>query len=157
MRRSRQADILCADMRETDSPMTGEYTASVEIPSIADYCRLRRDSGLTPRSEKAAAAGLPNTVVGAVVRHGAHVVGMGRVIGDGLCYQIVDIAVDPDHQGRGLGKMIVSRLMGELKQLTPAEAYVSLIADGDAKHLYAQYGFEPTAPASIGMAQWIGG
>lgn len=136
--------------------MTGEYTVSVEGPSIADYCRLRRDSGLTPRSEKAAAAGLPNTVAGAVVRHGDHVVGMGRVIGDGLCYQVVDIAVDPAHQGRGLGKMIMSRLMQELRKHAPAEAYVSLIADGDAKHLYAQYGFEPTAPASIGMAQWIG-
>ncbi|MBS1166886.1 MAG: N-acetyltransferase [Proteobacteria bacterium] len=136
--------------------MTGEYTVSVEIPSIDDYCRLRRDSGLTPRSPLAAAAGLPNTVVGVLARRGDHVVGMGRVIGDGLCYQVVDIAVDPDHQGRGLGKAIVSRLMQELKQLAPAEAYVSLIADGDARHLYAQYGFEPTAPASMGMAQWIG-
>lgn len=136
--------------------MTVEYTVSVEIPSIEDYCRLRRISGLTPRSEKAAAAGLPNTVVGAVIRHGDHVVGMGRVIGDGLCYQVVDIAVDPDHQGRGLGKAIMSSLMQELRKHAPAEAYVSLIADGNARHLYAQYGFEPTAPASIGMAQWIG-
>jgi hypothetical protein len=31
--------------------------------------------------------------------------------------------------------------------------YVSLIADGVANRLYAQYGFEPTAPKSIGMAQ----
>lgn len=136
--------------------MTGEYKVSVEIPGVEDYCRLRRISGLTPRSEAAASAGLPNTVVAVLVKRGDEVVGMGRAIGDGLCYQIVDIAVDPAHQGRGLGKAIMSRLMGELKQLAPAEAYVSLIADGEARHLYAQYGFEPTAPASIGMAQWIG-
>ncbi|MCM5558523.1 GNAT family N-acetyltransferase [Pleomorphomonas sp. JP5] len=136
--------------------MTDDYTVSVERPSIEDYCRLRRVAGLTPRSETAAAAGLPNTVTAALVRHGERVVGMGRVMGDGLCYQIVDIAVEPDHQGRGLGKAIMSALMEELRQIAPAEAYVSLIADGDAKHLYAQYGFEPTAPASIGMAQWIG-
>lgn len=136
--------------------MTGEYTVSVEIPSVEDYCRLRRISGLTPRSPKAATAGLPNTVVAVLARCGDDVVGMGRAIGDGLCYQIVDIAVDPAHQGRGLGKAIMSRLMDELKMLAPAEAYISLIADGDARHLYAQYGFEPTAPASIGMAQWIG-
>jgi hypothetical protein len=30
--------------------------------------------------------------------------------------------------------------------------YVSLIADGKAHALYAQFGFAPTAPASIGMA-----
>jgi hypothetical protein len=46
-------------------------------------------------------------------------------------------------------------LMAELEKLAPAEAYVSLIADGEAHRLYAQFGFRPTAPASIGMAQWI--
>ncbi|PIO98628.1 GNAT family N-acetyltransferase [Pleomorphomonas carboxyditropha] len=136
--------------------MTDEYTVSIEVPAVEDYCRLRRISGLTPHSETAAKVGLPNTVVGVVVRRGDHVVGMGRAVGDGLCYQIVDIAVDPDHQGKGLGKAIVFSLMRELRKLAPAEAYVSLIADGDARHLYAQYGFSPTAPASIGMAQWIG-
>jgi hypothetical protein len=29
---------------------------------------------------------------------------------------------------------------------------VSLIADGPAKHLYAQFGFEEAAPASVAMA-----
>ena len=81
---------------------------------------------------------------------------MGRVVGDDLFYQVVDIAVDPQHQGRGLGKLIVETLMRVLKRLAPAEAYVSLIADGKANELYAQFGFMATAPASIGMAQWIG-
>lgn len=132
------------------------YTHGVEIPTVTDYCRLRLIAGLTPRSERAAKAGLPQTVAGVVVRHAGHAVGMGRVVGDGLFYQIVDIAVDPAHQRRGLGKTIVSILMRELKRVAPAEAYVSLIADGPADRLYAQFGFVPTAPASIGMAQWIG-
>jgi hypothetical protein len=29
---------------------------------------------------------------------------------------------------------------------------VSLLADGPAKHLYAQFGFAETAPASVAMA-----
>ncbi|SCM75397.1 Acetyltransferase GNAT family protein [uncultured Pleomorphomonas sp.] len=135
--------------------MTDDYAVSVEVPTVEDYCRLRRSAGLTPRSATAAAAGLPNTAVGVLVRQDGHVVGMGRAVGDGLCYQIVDIAVEPAHQGRGLGKAIVARLMQALRQIAPAEAYVSLIADGDARHLYAQYGFSPTAPASIGMAQCV--
>lgn len=136
--------------------MIAGYTPRIEIPTIADYCRLRRAAGLTPRSETAAAAGLPGTVAGVVIRHEGHAVGMGRAVGDGLSYQIVDIAVDPAHQGKGLGKTIVAMLMDELRRLAPAEAYVSLIADGEAHRLYAQFGFAPTAPASIGMAQWIG-
>ncbi|WP_033074656.1 GNAT family N-acetyltransferase [Sphingopyxis sp. MWB1] len=133
-----------------------DYIAAFETPSVADYCRLRAEAGLTPRSETAAAAGLPHTIVGVVVRHQGRAVAMGRAVGDGLFYQIVDMAVEPAHQARGLGKMIMARLMARLREIAPAEAYISLIADGDAHHLYAQYGFAPTAPASIGMAQWIG-
>ncbi|KAF1012847.1 MAG: hypothetical protein GAK31_03933 [Stenotrophomonas maltophilia] len=33
----------------------------------------------------------------------------------------------------------------------PPSAYVSLLADGQAHRLYAQYGFALTAPASQGM------
>jgi len=78
---------------------------------------------------------------------------MGRVIGDGgLFFQIVDIAVDPAHQGRGLGKAIVAALVARVRRDAPASAYVSQIADGEAQRLYAQFGFVATAPESIGMA-----
>lgn len=135
--------------------MDSSYRLHAEIPAIDDYLRLRRIAGLTPRSETAAAAGLPRSVAAMVVRHDGRAVGMGRAVGDGLFYQVVDIAVDPAHQGRGLGKAIVAGLMDALRRLAPAEAYVSLIADGKANELYAKYGFVPTAPASIGMAQWL--
>ena len=136
--------------------MDSTYTFSLEPPSVEDYCHLRTAAGLSPRSAAAARAGLPNTVVGVVVRHGGIAVGMGRVIGDGLFYMVVDVAVEPSHQGQGLGKAIIGDLMDVLKDRAPAEAYVSLMADGPAHGLYAQFGFKPTAPASIGMAQWIG-
>lgn len=136
--------------------MDSGYSHTFEVPTVNDYRRLRVAAGLTPRSEEAAVAGLPKSAVAVVVRHSGRAVGMGRAIGDGLFYQIVDIAVQPDHQGRGLGKAIVSNLIEELRRIAPAEAYVSLIADGEANRLYAQCGFALTAPASIGMAQWIG-
>jgi len=133
-----------------------EYTIRSQIPPVDVYLHLRRSAGLSPRSAAAALAGLPHTVVGVVASKGDAIVGMGRAIGDGLFYQVVDIAVLPGHQGEGLGKAIVARIMEELAHVAPAEAYVSLIADGKAHALYAQYGFTPTAPASVGMAQWIG-
>ena len=81
---------------------------------------------------------------------------MGRVVGDGgLFFQVTDIAVEPRHQGRSLGKAIVDEIVAHLKATVPPGAYVSLIADGEAHRLYAQFGFEPTAPASIGMEMFI--
>lgn len=129
------------------------YEIRAEIPSAADFCRLREISGLSPKSLQAAQAGLPNSWFAVTVFHEGRAVGMGRIVGDGgTAFQVVDMAVDPAHQGKGLGKRIMTALVNHLRENAPATAYVSLIADGDAKHLYAQYGFEPVMPASIGMA-----
>ena len=93
-----------------------------------------------------------------VVWHDGRAIGMGRIVGDGGCHmQIVDMAVEPEHQGKGVGKAIFARLEAWLRQTAPDTAYVSLIADGDARHLYAQFGFDPVMPASIGMARFFRG
>lgn len=134
-----------------------DYVLAAETPSTADYRRLREVAGLSGKSQEAAEAGLPNSWFAVIVRQGDAVIGMGRVIGDGgTAFQIVDIAVEPAHQGKGLGKQIMTALMDHLRRHAPATAYVSLIADGDARHLYAKYDFEPVMPASIGMATRIG-
>jgi GNAT superfamily N-acetyltransferase len=135
--------------------MDDSYKLSDETPGADDYLRLRIVAGLSPKSAAGAAIGLPRTIFGVVVRHGARVVGMGRVIGDGgLMLQVTDIAVEPAHQGRGIGKAIMHRITTFLETL-PDGTYVSLIADGEAHRLYGQFGFEPTAPKSIGMGKFI--
>ncbi len=130
------------------------YSLNDEVPSVADYCRLRAESGLTPRSPEAAAVGLPNTWAAAIVRAGSgEVVGMGRVIGDGGCFfLLVDMAVLPTHQRRGIGDAILTRLLERLRADAPSEAWVTLFADPPGRKLYARHGFTPTAPQEIGMA-----
>lgn len=133
--------------------MSDTYTLTVETPSPEDYCRLRSVAGLSPKSLDQARIGLPRTFHAVVVRHDGRAIGMGRVIGDGALFlQIVDIAVEPAHQGRGLGKRIMQGLMSHIRGACPPGTYVSLLADGEAKNLYRQFGFVETAPASIGMA-----
>ena len=129
------------------------YTTRLAIPDAATYCHLRSASGLSPKTAEAAARGLPNSVFAVQVLQGDEIVGMGRIIGDGGCfYQVVDIAVLPAHQGRGLGKLIMREIMRYIDEQVPVSAYVSLIADGQAQNLYAQFGFTHTAPKSVGMA-----
>lgn len=133
--------------------MPSEYSVVIGTPDVETYRWLRRVSGLSDKSADAAARVLPNTIHAVTVRWNGEAIGMRRVIGDGGCfYQITDIAVEPAHQGKGLGKQIMGALVDHLRATASKSAYVSLIADGPAQHLYAQFGFEPTAPASIGMA-----
>ena len=121
-------------------------------PTPDEYLTLRAAAGLSPFSRAAAELALPNTIFAVVIEEAGRAIGMGRLIGDGGCFfQIVDIAVDPAFQGRGLGKRIMAGLMAHVATL-PKGAYVSLIADTPADRLYAQFGFVATARRSLGMA-----
>ena len=130
-----------------------DYLTVHATPSVQTYQALRLGSGLSGKTDEAAARGLPNTLFAVQILHGAQPVGMGRVIGDGGCFfQVVDIAVMKQHQGRGLGKLIMTEIQIYIETQVPLSGYVSLIADGRAQELYAQFGFVDTAPRSVGMA-----
>lgn len=125
-------------------------------PSVSDYCQLRVLAGLSAKTTQAASVGLPNSVHAVSFYAGERLVAMGRIIGDRGCFlQVVDIAVVPDCQGQGLGKAVMGHLDAWL-QANAVGAYVSLIADGQAHRLYAQFGFVETAPRSVGMAKVVG-
>ena len=109
-------------------------------------------AGLSPKSPEAARLGLPNSLFAVCVRSGTGLIGMGRIVGDGGCnFEVVDVAVDPDWQRRGIGYKIMAALLDFLQANAPSSAYVSLIADGDASQLYQKFGFEFTSPESVGM------
>lgn len=132
--------------------MTGDYVIRHDTPTVDTYRFLRTMTGMGAKSVEAVTRGLPNTLFAVQVFHGDTPVAMGRVVGDGGCFfQVTDIAVLPDHQGRGLGKRVMVEIMAWLREHVRAGGYVSLIADGRANELYRQFGFQPTAPASIGM------
>lgn len=122
-----------------------------EPPSVEQYLALREEAGLSPMSAGGAETGLPRSCFAVTLYDGERLIGMGRVIGDGGCFfQVTDIAVKPTYQGQGLGKVIVREIRAYLDTV-PKQSYVSLIADGEASKLYAQYGFAPVMPYSQGM------
>lgn len=121
---------------------------------MADYRALRKRASLSERTHEAAGGGLPNPWVGVRIEHDGETLGMGRIVGDGGCFfKVVDIAALPEHQGKGLGKRIMTAFMPRFDAHAPEAASISLITGGEAKHLYAQFGFQPTAPQSIGMTR----
>jgi ribosomal protein S18 acetylase RimI-like enzyme len=129
------------------------YEQLAEVPEPEEYRELRSACGLSPKSAEAAAKGLPNSLFATTIRDQSKLIAMGRVVGDGACnFEIVDVAVHPDYQRRGLGSRIMAAIMDYIHAHAPESAYVSLIADNHAPALYSKFGFEPTAPVSIGMA-----
>lgn len=132
-----------------------DYTLRETLPDPATFLRLRRLAGLTPYSEAAARRGLPNSRYGVTVyaRDRDLAVGIGRIVGDGgSVFHVCDMAVHPDHQGRGIGSRIMDALMEYIDREAPPGAYVNLMADVDG--FYERWGFERTAPSSRGMSRW---
>jgi len=122
------------------------------FPEVDDYLRLRAAAGMHPKTREAAERALPNTLYGVRLERDGDIVGMGRVIGDNGCFfTVVDIAIVPELQGRGLGKRVVAALDAWLLRNVPPSAYVTLVADGDAKYLYSKFGFVESAPVAVNM------
>jgi ribosomal protein S18 acetylase RimI-like enzyme len=135
--------------------MTPGYRLVMAAPPVADYLRLRAEAGLSPKTEQQAVAALPGSWAACHVRteNGGEVVGMGRLLGDGGWYfHVVDMAVLPGHQRRGLGDAILAALLDRVRAAAPPGAYVNLLADPPGRRLYERHGFRDTAPGSVGMA-----
>lgn len=129
------------------------YVVRQEVPSVSDYIRIRLAAGLSRKSEQAATIGLKHGLYSVVAYCDSDPVGIGRVIGDGGCFfEIVDIAVLPAHQKKGVGDLIMQALMGYVHEHALPTAYVSLMADHGTPKFYERYGFQPSVlPEKAGM------
>lgn len=62
---------------------------------------------------------LKNSLYTVAVEKGNQVVGMGRLIGDGMYYIIVDIVVQPVYQQMGIGSKILDMIVEYVDRETP--------------------------------------
>jgi len=130
-----------------------QYVQESVLPAPAEYQALRAMCGLSQKSTEAVELGLPRSLFATTIRDGDKLIAMARVVGDGGCnFEVVDVAVHPDYQRQGLGIRVMKAVMAFIEQNAPDTAYVSLIADHHSPALYSKFGFEPTAPVSVGMS-----
>lgn len=113
-----------------------------EAPTPQEYCDLRAACGLGSRTVEAAAIALPHSLFAVSIRNQTgQLIAMGRLVGDGGSHvQVVDIAVEPKYQKRGLSRIVMDRIMTHVQTHVPECAYVNLFADVD--YLYQKYGFQ---------------
>lgn len=71
-------------------------------PGYEDYCKLRESAGWLLFSKEQTQKALTNSLYTIIAVKDNQTVGMGRLIGDGMYYMIVDIVVQPDYQKQGI-------------------------------------------------------
>ncbi len=85
---------------------------------------------------------LDRSLFGVVAMDGDEVVGMGRIVGDGVMYfYIQDVAVAPSHQRLGIGQHILDALLEHIQDRAPA--FVGLFATGEGREWYERNDFSP--------------
>ena len=120
-----------------------------EVPGAKEYCSLRVECGLSPKTVEAAEVGLPRSLFSVCLRDAeGSLVAMGRIVGDGLHVQVVDIAVSPKYHKQGLSRTIMEKIKNFIDTQIPKCAVASLFADVD--WLYQKFGFEHPKN-SVGM------
>lgn len=127
-------------------------------PNVPSYLRLREESGMSPKTRAQAEAGIDGAWAAVHVIHepSAETVAMGRVLGDGGWYfHIIDMAVLPQHQRRGLGDAVLTWLLERIRRDAPPDAFVSLMADPPGHALYHRHGFKDRSPRNVGMSRLL--
>ena len=101
-----------------------------------DFNRLRVSAGWGKLSAKQGEEALINSLLTIAVMDEGQVIGMGRLVGDGVCICYVqDLVILPQYQGKGIGKAIMERLIPET-HLT-----LGLFAAKGKEEFYQKLGF----------------
>ena len=89
-----------------------------------------------------------------IAKDGDQTVAMGRVIGDGMYYTIVDVIVRPQYQGRKIGSTIVNKLVDLINCETPkgGRTSIQLIAAPGKEGFYIKQGFKVLPNENSGPA-----
>jgi len=120
--------------------MVANYTWSGDLATVdlAELSTLYRIAPLGNKPPEALATVFGNSMFMCFVHAGDALVGAGRVLADGLdCAYIADVAVHPDHQGRGLGREIIQKLVA----LSRGHKKIILYANPGTEGFYGRLGF----------------
>ena len=112
------------------------------LPTVDEYVELLRRVGWTPppvEDCRRALAGSLAAICAVDERRG--VVGMGRLVGDGRVYCLaVDVVVDPDAQGQGIGRGIMDALEALVVE-RQLGSRLDLVAAPDVVPFYRRLGY----------------
>ena len=109
-----------------------------------EYCKLRESVGWINFSRTQTEKSLQNSLYTVAAEEDNQVVGMGRLIGDGMYYMIVDIVVQPAYQQMGIGSKILNMITEYVDSATPGggRSSIQLIAEKGKETFYESRGFK---------------
>lgn len=109
-----------------------------------EYISLRSSVGWNNFAKEQVSDSISNSIYNITAIENDKAIAMGRLIGDGIYYLIVDVVVNPEFQGRGIGSKIIDMLLAYVEKRTPVggRSSVQLIAEQGKEEFYIKKGFK---------------
>ncbi|MBR0491830.1 MAG: GNAT family N-acetyltransferase [Clostridia bacterium] len=108
-----------------------------------EYNELRNSVGWDSKNKNIIENAIKNSVFAKKVIYNNKIVGMARVIGDGLYYLIVDVVVHSDYQKKGIGKLLIESIVKDIEERTEIgqKCSINLISMKGKEEFYKKCGF----------------
>lgn len=109
-----------------------------------DYCSLRESVNWINFSKEQIEKALDHSLYTVTAVENDRTVGMGRLLGDGMYFMVVDIVVHPDYQKSGVGSKIINMILEYVDKETPigGRSSIQLIAEKGKEAFYEKLGFK---------------
>lgn len=118
--------------------MAIRWTESIETLDWEEMSELYRIAPLGIKSGEWLKTGYSNSMFKCIAFDGDRIVAAGRAVADGVdCSYLCDIVVHPAHQGSGLGKELIQRLV----DLSRGHRKIILYAVPGREQFYEKFGF----------------
>lgn len=127
------------------------------IPTVSGYNALKKLVGWKVLPGIPTKLALENSLFAICIFRDADLVATGRIIGDGAVYfHVQDVIVHPDHQGQGLGHLIMERLEAYLAGHAHKGSMVGLMCARGKEGFYENYGYRrrPNEKEGAGMMKY---
>ena len=118
------------------------------------YIALRKAVGWKNFCREQVEKAIDHSYYSVVLQENGDSIAMGRIIGDGLYFMIVDVVVRPDYQGKGLGTSIIQKLIEHIEQeiLVGGRVSIQLISEKGKEDFYVKQGFKLIPHENCGPA-----
>lgn len=124
------------------------------LPTIEEYLKLSDAVGWTSFTDlEAVAKSLPKSLFSIVAEKDGELAGTTRVGGDGaLFFYIMDVAVMPEMQGRGIGTALMNAAIEFINNAGAEKSLTFLFTGARRSSFYSRFGFEGPETWLYGMS-----
>ena len=119
--------------------------------TVQDYCRLRKSVDFYDIPEEHVKRALERSDFITVAFVDNVAVGMARLIEDGTQVLVMDVVVQPEYQGYGVGKGLMEQIRNYIENTGYDRMIVNLITDESKTGFYEKLGYQKEE----GMRLWL--